>query len=113
MSKFVSKGNELLDRVRSQLGLFEGREYDSVWGNDYFAPDEVTNQFPDTLLDVQTLFFCDSPQLPLYYQAIKLNERVDWVLNQGGERFSYNDFKNLEKLLLKYLEYRAFLEAKD
>ena len=113
MSKYDSKANELLDRVRSLIGQFEVRKHDSVWGDDYYAPDEITSQYPEILLDVQTLLFCESPQFPLFIQAMSLNERRDRVMNRGGERFSYFDFKDLEKLLLKYLEYRAFLEAKD
>lgn len=113
MSKYISRANELLDRVRSFIELFEVQKNNNGWGDDYFAPDKITYQYPEILLDVQTLFFCESPQFPLYVQSMGLNERKDLVLKRCGDRFSYSDFKNLEKLLLRYLEYRAFLEATD
>lgn len=113
MDKYISKANELLDRVQSQLGLFETRKGNDGWEDEYFAPNAITFQYPEILLDIQTLFFCESPQHPLYIQAMNLNERKDRVLNQYGDKFSHSDFKILEKLLLRYIEYRAFLEAKD
>lgn len=111
MDKFSKRANELLDRVKSLKDSFESREYSDGWGVDYNAPEEVTSQYPDLLLDVQILFFSDSPQLPLYVKSMALNEKIE---NRGfSNPFRYSDFAGLENLLSKYLQYRSFLEAKD
>lgn len=68
MSKFESKAKELLLRVDNLINSFEiceGRN----GGTYYYAPDNILNQYHDLLLDVQTLFFSDSPLNPLYVRA--------------------------------------------
>lgn len=111
MSKYESKANELLNKVQSLLDAFKVRSSNSL-GDDYFASVEITNQYPDLLLDIQTLLFCDSPQNPLYIASMKLNDRRDKVL-KTFDRFQHFDFVELKKLLSKYIEYRQFLEAED
>ncbi len=113
MSKYELKANDLLARLQELINKFEIHKRPDGWSDYYAASSEITDQYPDILIDVQTLLFCDSPHHPLYVQAMKLNERKDKVLSRYGDRFSYLDFVTLKNILLKYLEYRAFLEAKD
>ena len=116
MSKYTTKANELLARTRSLLDSFE-LVYESKTpgvSNEYYAPREILEQYPELLLDVQTLFFSGSPQNPLYVKAMSLNKRVEMVLNDPGNRhFGYSDFKATETLLLRYSQYRHFFEAQD
>ncbi|MBJ2189110.1 MAG: hypothetical protein JFR41_10860 [Muribaculaceae bacterium] len=113
MSKYESKAKEILARVQTLTEAFEIRKGNSGWPDYYVAPKDITGQFSDIVLDVQMLFFSDSPQLPLYFQAMKLNDRVDLVQSRCGDQFNYSDFTNIKELLSKYLEYREFLEAGD
>lgn len=112
MSKYESKAKELLDRVERLLGSFEIERSSSGISDDSYAPDKITNQFPDILLDVQTLLFSDSPLHPLYIRAMELNERKN-ITKSRCERFRYSDFATLKDILQRYLEYRSFLEAGD
>ena len=113
MDKFKTKACELNNRIKTILDSFEIRKRADGWPNDYFAPDEVTTQFPDLALDVQLLFFSDSPENPLYISAIKLNERIEEVTKRYGDRFGYHDFIYLQGLLSKYSEYRDFLASSE
>lgn len=113
MSKYELKANDLLARLQALINKFEIHKGQDGWPDYYVASSEITDQYPDILIDVQTLFFCDSPSHPLYVQVMKLNERKDKVLSRYSDEFSYSDFVTLKNILLKYLEYRAFLEAKD
>lgn len=114
MSKFESKAKELLLRVDNLINSFEiceGRN----GGTYYYAPDNILNQYHDLLLDVQTLFFSDSPLNPLYVRAMELNERRDDVVKRSGseKRLDISDFNKIQKLLSRYIEYRHFLQAED
>lgn len=113
MSKFDKRANELLDRVHTIMRAFETSKDKSGLPDRCTVESNDTKQYPDILTDLQTLLFCESPKHPLYVQAMKLNERRDTVLSRYGDRFSYRDFVNLESILIKYLEYRTFLEAED
>lgn len=101
MDKFISKTQELQKRVDSIIDAPHIDHYDSL------------KQFPDLLLDVQLLLFSDSPQNPLYIEAMRLNERKDTVLNRIGDSFGKKDFEKLKTLLAKFFEYRSFLQAED
>lgn len=116
MSKYTTKANELLARTQSLLRSFELTRRAIICGDsdEYYAPREILKQYPGLLLDVQTLFFSDSPQNPLYVKAMSLNKRMEMVLNDPGNRhFEYSDFKAIETLLLRYGQYRNFFEAED
>ena len=113
MSKYKSKASELLGRVQSLIDSFVIEKVTNGWPDDYVASKTITEQYPDILLDVQSLFFCDAPESPFYNRAMKLNERLDDVQSRVGVYFRYTDFIGLQELLSKYLEYREFLEADD
>lgn len=108
MSKFEKKASELLARVQSLIEAFELCKGTSGWPDYYDAPSEILTQYPGLLLDVQTLIFIDSPEMPLYSKVHKLEERL-------GERLggSYSEFISLRDILSRYIEYRAFLEAEN
>lgn len=110
MSKYQRKANEILGRIQALVDAFEIRKGENGWPDDYEAPYEVLEQFPEIVLDIQTLLFCDSPQHPLYVQAMKLNDRVDIVMSSYGDRFSYSDFEKVKELVSKYIQYLSFLE---
>lgn len=111
--KFRLKAQELLDRTQSLINAFEIRKGTSGWPDDYVASEEITEQYPDLLLDIQMLLFSESSSSPLYVEAMKLNERKDLVLHRYGDSFNYNDFVRLAKLLSKYIQHLDFLAAKD
>ncbi|MBD5231908.1 MAG: hypothetical protein HDS66_07140 [Bacteroidales bacterium] len=108
MSKYINRANELLSNVQSKIDAFELKKGTSGWPDYYDAPNEIVTQYPELLLDVQTLFFADSPQLPLFEKVKKMSEQL-------GERYggSYSEFISLRDILSKYIEYRTFLEAED
>ena len=103
MSKYITRANELLEQAQalSEVTVKFGQAA------------ELNRTYIDLLLDIQTLFFCESPQFPLYIQSMKLNERCDIVSRRPGDYFNESDFQKLKKYLTKYLEYREFLEAED
>lgn len=113
MSKFDKRAKELLDRVQSLMDAFELRKGTSGWPDYYEASREIKLQYPDLLIDVQTLLFCDSPEHPLYIQAKELQDPKKLATNRFLSSFSYSDFEALKDILLKYIEYRTFLEAED
>lgn len=113
MSKFTKRANELLTRIQSLIDAFEIRKGTSGWPDYYEAKSEIKSQYPDVLTDVQLLLFSDSPEHPLYIQAIKLNDSRNTVMNRYADNFTYSDFIGLRDILLKYIEYRSFLEEED
>lgn len=102
MSKYIKKTDNLL--ARAEL-LCEHMEK--------YRGHCINAEYCDLLTDVQLLFFSDSPQNPLYVQAMSLNERRETVLKRYSDRFSLSDVEILKKLLLAFREYRSFLEAED
>lgn len=100
MDKFLSRAEDLLIYTDSLL-------------EDFSASLELNRAYTDLLLDIQLLFFADSPQNPLYIQSIALNKRKDTVLERYCDYFSKNDFETLRKLISKYLQYRSFLQEED
>ena len=113
MSKYTSKATELLNRVQSYIDSFEIRKRTDGWSDDHIVSPTILKQYPGILLDIQSLFFCDSAQSPFYNRAMKLNERLDYVKAHFDVDFQYSDFIELKDLLSKYLEYREFLEVND
>lgn len=113
MSKFEKRAKELLSKVQSLMDAFELRKGTCGWPDYYEASSEIKNQYPELLIDLQTLLFCDSPDHPLYIQAKELKDPKTIALNGFAGNFSYSDFEALRSILLKYIEYRAFLEAED
>lgn len=113
MSKYIDRAKEINTRLQTLIDAFEIRKGSNGWPDDYIASSKIKEQYPDILLDVQNLFFCDSPQSPLYARAMNLNERVFEVSKDIHKSFFYSDFIGLKELLSKYFEYRAFLEAED
>lgn len=112
MDKFESKAKEILARVESLMAAFEpiNRRYD-----EYYAPDSITCQFPDVLLDAQILFFADSPQNPLYVRAMRLNDRIERMNKSigSGDRYHHGDFEDVRELLSRFLEYLSFRSKED
>lgn len=113
MSKFEKRAKELLTKVQSLMDAFELRKGSCGWPDHYEASSEITGQYPELLIDLQTLLFCDSPEHPLYIQAKELKDPKAIAFNSFASNFRYSDFEALKKILLKYLEYRTFLEAED
>lgn len=113
MNKFRLKAQELLNRTQNLINTFEIRKGTNGWPDDYVASEEITEQYPDLLLDTQMLLFSDSPNNPLYIEAMKLNERKDLVISRYGDRFNHNDFIRLAKLLSKYIQHLDFLAIED
>lgn len=111
MSKYIDKAKEINTCLQTLIDAFEIRKGSNGWPDEHIASSEVREQYPDILLDVQYLFFCDSPQSPFYARAMNLNERMFEVSKDVHKAFCYSDFIGLKELLSKYLEYRAFLEA--
>lgn len=113
MSKFEKRAKELLSKVQSLMDAFELSKGSNGWPDHYVASSEIKSQYPELLIDVQTLLFCDSPEHPLYIQAKELKDPKTVILNGFASNFSYSDFETLKNILVRYIEYRAFLEAKD
>ena len=115
MSKYLNRANELLSRVQSLKGKYEKKEKSTELNlePEYSAPAEVGNQFPELLLDTLNLLHADSPELPLFIQANRMSNRIDPIYTELYSKYTRKDFDNLEKVLLKYIEYRVFLEEKD
>lgn len=113
MSKFEKRAKELLSKVQSLMDAFELRKGSCGWPDYYEASSEIKGQYPELLIDLQTLLFCDSPEHPLYIQAKELKDPKTIAFNSFATNFSYSDFETLKNILSKYLEYRAFLEAED
>lgn len=111
MSKFVKKANELLARVESLMSSFELVKGSDGWPDDYKAKKEIWSQYPDILIDVQTLLFCDSHEHPLYLLTKKFEKEQEARYDKNF--FTYSDFETLKNILSKYLQYRAFLESED
>lgn len=101
MSKNIDRAKELLTRINELSVSFVLNEDGGIWDDEYIASDYVKEQYSDVLMDVRLLLFADSPEHPLYLKAKELVEK------ESGQ---YSDFKNLEGILLKYVEYRLFLE---
>lgn len=111
MSKFVKKANELLARVESLMESLELKEGTSGSTSRFDAKREIWVQYPDILIDVQTLLFCDSPEHPLYLLTKKFEKEQEARYDKNF--FTYSDFEKLKEILLKYRQYRAFLESED
>lgn len=79
----------------------------------YLVPVKISEQFPDIAIDVQTLFFCDSPMHPLYAAAMRFNHKLEMAKRDCRKTFNHSDFIELKSLLTKYLESQALLEVKD
>lgn len=113
MSKFEKRAKELLAKVQSLMDAFELHKGTCGWPDYYEASSEIKGQYPELLIDLQTLLFCDSPEHPLYIQVKELKDPKTLALNKFANNFSYSDFEALKNILSKYIEYRAFLEAED
>ena len=113
MSKFDKRAKELLAKVESLMDSFELHKGTSGWPDYHDASSEIKGQYPELLIDTQTLLFCDSPEHPLYIQAKALKDPKTIAPSCLAYNFSYSDFEALKSILSKYIEYRAFLDAED
>ena len=100
MSKFVNKANELLARVESLMSSFELVKGSDGWPDDYKAKKEIWSQYPDILIDVQTLLFCDSPEHPLYLLTKKFEKEQETRYDKNF--FTYSDFEKLKPKIRNY-----------
>lgn len=79
MSKFDKRAKELLDRAQSLMDAFELRKGTSGWPDYYEASREIKLQYPDLLIDVQTLLFCDLLSIHSTFKPKSCKTRKSWL----------------------------------
>lgn len=107
MSKYISRANELLARVQSCIDKYIEVSYDE-WS-------DTQQLYSELLFDIQTLFFVDAPQSPFCKKATCLETKMCERINNYNAQQSFDayDFDKLKTLLLKFVEYRTFLEEEE
>lgn len=107
MDKYEAKAVALRSRIASVLRALDGL---NLRKSDFMpAPDSENNcTFLDIVLDVQLLFYCYDPGLPLYARSLALNKRVESIKSTEEDYARYEDFKDLENLIDKFLNVLEF-----
>lgn len=108
MNKYESRAKALLSGIEATLRTI--RECMARKGVEFIpTPDTENNAaYRDSLLDVQLLFYCYDPQIPLYAEAMSLNRRMREIEGDPEDYARYDDFNRLKYLLEKYLSVLAF-----
>lgn len=108
MNKYEARANALISRIESMLRAI--KECQARDEPAFISIPVIDNNatYSDTLLDIQLLFYCYDPQIPLYAEALALNKRVAEVNAGKGDIARYKDFQTLQYLLGKFLNVLAF-----
>lgn len=108
MDKYESRAKALLSGLESLLRTIKERMERGIWSLEPKPDSENDAPYRDMLLDIQLLFYCYDPQIPLYAEALALNKRIEDIKNNEEDYARYEDFQELKYVLGKFLDVLAF-----
>ena len=108
MDKFESRAKALHSGIESALRTI--KECMARDESDFILKPSTENNviYKDYLLEIQLLFYCYDPQIPLYAEVLALNKRVAEFEDDSENYARYDDFCRLKYLLGKFLNVLEF-----
>lgn len=96
------------NRKSQLLAQFECVSEDYSGYKEWYAPDEITFQFPNILLEIEMLLFNFDPRIPLLDEVRRLDAAVERVSKTVGDRFTYDNMNQTKHVLEMFLDSLIF-----